>query len=86
MRDRRLIDEILEETLDLTDIPPLPVDSGWRSPLRTECELTADIGSDASASGSGVDVWLSFGDTVSILLTKLPSQSFTDGKVRPDIE
>lgn len=86
MRDRRLMDEILEETLDLTDIPPLPVDSGWRCLLRTECELTADIGRDALASGSGVSIWLSFGDTASILLTELPSQSFTDGKVRPEIE
>ena len=64
------MDEILEETLDLADIPPLPVDSGWR------CLL----------SGSGVGVRPPFGDTASILLTESPSQSFTDGKVRPDIE
>jgi len=49
IRDKRLTNE----TPDLTDMPSLPMDSGWRCPERC---LTVDIGRGVSVYGSGVDV------------------------------
>ena len=56
VRDKRLKDEILEETPDQTDAPSLLINSGCRYPLRIERELTVGAECGVSASWSRVNV------------------------------
>lgn len=80
------MDGTLEESLSLTKVPPLPIDSGRGCLPGTGHGVIVDADRSVPAPRRGVGACLSSGRVVSIPLTELPFQSIADEKVRPDFE